>query len=87
VAIWGTEHVKLPRDLMHRTRVHVRFGQPFQLPRPARITKEAVAAGTEEIMRRVAELLPAQYRGAYAEGIPDKLGRQATPVQGEKVAG
>ncbi len=66
-AIWGTEHVKLPRDLLRRTRVHVRYGEPFRLPQPARITKEEVAAGTEQIMRRIAELLPAECRGAYAE--------------------
>ncbi len=66
-AIWGTEHVKLPRDLLRRTRVHVRYGEPFRLPQPARITKEEVAAGTEQIMRRIAELLPAEFRGAYAD--------------------
>jgi len=66
-AIWGTEHVKLPRDLLRRTRVHVRYGEPFRLPQPARITKKEVAAGTEQIMRRIAELLPAEFRGAYAD--------------------
>jgi 1-acyl-sn-glycerol-3-phosphate acyltransferase len=64
-AIWGTEHVKLPRDLFRRTRVHVRFGEPYGLPNPGRITREAIAAGTDEIMRRIAELLPAEYRGEY----------------------
>jgi len=64
-AIWGTERVKLPRDLFRRTHAHIRFGEPFTLAQPARITKENVAAGTEEIMRRIAELLPPEYRGAY----------------------
>lgn len=67
-AIWGTEHVKLPRDLLRRTRAHIRFGEPFHLPVPARITKDTVAAGTEEIMGHIAELLPAEHRGAYAAG-------------------
>lgn len=62
-AIWGTEHVKLPRDLLHRTRVHIRFGKPYQLPKADRITKEKVAAGTDVIMQRIAELLPPEYRG------------------------
>jgi 1-acyl-sn-glycerol-3-phosphate acyltransferase len=66
-AIWGTEHVKLPRDLFRRTRVHVRFGEPYCLPTPGRITREAIAAATDEIMRRIAELLPAEYRGAFAD--------------------
>lgn len=65
-AIWGTENVKLPRDLLHRTHVHIRIGKPYQLAKPARITKERVAAGTEEIMQRIAELLPTEYRGDYS---------------------
>lgn len=64
-AIWGTEHVKLPRALFRRTRVHVRFGEPYRVPNPGRITREAIAAGTDEIMGRIAELLPAEYRGEY----------------------
>ncbi len=66
-AIWGTEHVKLPRDLLRRTKAHVRFGEPYRLPHPGRITGEAIAAGTDEIMRRIAELLPVEYRGEYAD--------------------
>jgi 1-acyl-sn-glycerol-3-phosphate acyltransferase len=74
VAIWGTEGVKLPRDLFPPwTRVHVVFGEPFHLPRPQRITKEAVEEGTDIIMRRIAELLPERYRGAYAAGQPKVL--------------
>ena len=65
VAIWGTEHVKLPRDLFRRTNVNIRYGKPFRLPRSKKMTKEQVAAGTDEIMRQIAELLPAQYRGEY----------------------
>jgi len=60
VAIWGTEHVKLPRDLFRRTKAHVRFGESYRLPNPGRITREAIAAGTDEIMHRIAELLPAE---------------------------
>jgi len=66
-AIWGTEHVKLPRDLLRRTRVHVRFGEPYGLSNPGRITREAIASGTDEIMRRIAELLPAEYRAEYTD--------------------
>jgi len=66
VAIWGTEGVKLPRAFFQRTTVHVRFGEPFLLPRPERLTKEAVEDGTDVIMRRIAEMLPERYRGIYA---------------------
>jgi 1-acyl-sn-glycerol-3-phosphate acyltransferase len=68
VAIWGTEKVKLPRDLFFkRSRVHVRFGKPFTLPRSRRITKEDVIQGTDRLMREIAALLPAEFRGLYAD--------------------
>ena len=67
VGIWGTENVKLPRDFFRRTRVHIRYGEPFTLPRPHRITKEDVEQGTETIMKRIADLLPERFRGAYGE--------------------
>jgi 1-acyl-sn-glycerol-3-phosphate acyltransferase len=65
VAIWGTEGMKLPRAFFQRTTVHVRFGEPFLLPRPERLSKGAVEEGTETIMRRIAEMLPERYRGIY----------------------
>lgn len=75
-AIWGSENVKLPRDLFRRTRVHVRFGEPISLPQPSRITKADVATGTEQIMRSIAALLPVEYRGAYAdEGVAPATAR------------
>jgi 1-acyl-sn-glycerol-3-phosphate acyltransferase len=73
VAIWGTEGVKLPRDFFRRTTVHVRYGETFYLERPARLTKEAVEEGAQEIMRRIAALLPERYRGIYGSGAPRSL--------------
>jgi 1-acyl-sn-glycerol-3-phosphate acyltransferase len=73
VAIWGTENVKLPRDFFRRTTVHIRYGEPFYLEKPPRLTKEAVAEGAGEIMRRIAALLPERYRGMYASGSPQPL--------------
>jgi 1-acyl-sn-glycerol-3-phosphate acyltransferase len=70
VAIWGTENVKLPRDLFRRTRVWVRFGQPFTLPITKRLTKEQVEESTELIMRRIAALLPVEFRGVYSDVEP-----------------
>lgn len=76
VAIWGTEIVKLPKDMLFkRTKVHVRYGKPFTLPRPQRISREDVERGTETIMKAVAALLPEKYRGYYAEaGAARKVG-------------
>ena len=73
VAIWGTEGIKLPRDFFRRTQVHIRYGEPFYLPRPERLTKEAVEAGADLIMSRIAELLPERYRGIYARGEPQAV--------------
>lgn len=72
VAIWGTEGIKLPRDAFRfrGSRISVRFGQPFGLPETKRATKEQIAAGTREIMEKIAELLPAKYRGGY--GFPEQ---------------
>jgi len=54
IAIWGTEDIKLPRDVLRRNKMNVRVGKPFSLPRPERLTKERVAAGTHEIMVKIA---------------------------------
>ena len=67
LAIWGTEHVKLPRDFFRHTRAHVRFGKPFTLESSGRITRADVTRGTETIMREIAALLPERYRGAYKD--------------------
>ena len=67
IAIWGTEHVKLPRDFFRRTRAHVRFGKPFTLEASRRVTRDDVTRGTETIMREIAALLPQSYRGAYKD--------------------
>jgi 1-acyl-sn-glycerol-3-phosphate acyltransferase len=86
-AIWGTEHVRLPRDLLRRTRAHIRFGEPYHLPKTGRITKETVAAGTEEIMRRIAELLPPEYCGDHAASPKPPTQATQSVRPGEKVAG
>jgi len=67
IAIWGTEHVKLPRDFFRRTRAHVRFGKPFTLEASGRVTRDDAASGTDTIMKEIAALLPERYRGAYKD--------------------
>jgi len=71
VAIWGTENVRLPRDIIGRTRAHIRIGKPYTLPRAGRkISREDVEQGTQLIMKKIAELLPEKYRGPYADTEP-----------------
>jgi 1-acyl-sn-glycerol-3-phosphate acyltransferase len=65
VAIWGTEHAKLPRDLLRRTTVNIRIGKPFSVGAGERLNKARIAAATHEIMLRIAELLPEEYQGVF----------------------
>jgi 1-acyl-sn-glycerol-3-phosphate acyltransferase len=67
VAIWGTEGVRLPRDLVARTRIHVRIGKPFRVGAGERLNKERIASATHEIMEQIAGLLPPEYRGIFAQ--------------------
>jgi len=68
VAIWGTERsLARGRLLPRRVPVRVRYGelvQPDELPTIAGRDDQATADG---IARRIAELLPVEYRGEYAE--------------------
>jgi 1-acyl-sn-glycerol-3-phosphate acyltransferase len=70
-AVWGTENFKIPRDFFRITRVSMKIGKPFTLPQTRRATKEDIEQGSNEIMRRIAELLPPEYRGAYADAVKE----------------
>ncbi len=68
VALTGVE--KLADGLAHfrRTPVTVSFGKPFTLNHLARRGgADRLQAATDEIMCRIAALLPPEYRGVYAE--------------------
>ena len=58
--VWNTFFLRRPR-------ASVRIGPPIQLPHQpsGRIDREALAAGTDQIMRAIAALLPPERRGAY----------------------
>lgn len=79
VAITGTERITTPKVLLQHPPIRVTIGEPFTLPPADRIGKEQVQAGTEEIMRRIAALLPPSYRGVYSEG---RAGRGANAAGG-----
>jgi 1-acyl-sn-glycerol-3-phosphate acyltransferase len=54
--------------LLQRPRITVRFGKPFTLPSVNRENRSAaLQKNTDEIMARIAALLPPEYRGVYAE--------------------
>ncbi len=52
-----------------RPHVTVRFGEPFRLEHTKRPTAEQISAGTHEIMRHIATMLPPQYLGDYGEAL------------------
>ena len=68
VGITGTEKFKGVAWLLRRPRVIVNIGRPFSLSSAGgKLTKVELTGLTDSIMARVAELLPPEYRGHYAE--------------------
>jgi len=70
MAVTGTEDARVVQKLRRLQRVHirVRIGQPFYLPPLERRDRERqLQQATDEIMCRIAALLPPAYRGVYAD--------------------
>lgn len=70
VALAGTEDKLVMGNLKRFRRLHivVRAGQPFMLPPLPREDRDAaLRRNTDEIMCRIAAMLPERYRGVYAE--------------------
>jgi 1-acyl-sn-glycerol-3-phosphate acyltransferase len=70
-AIWGTEKIISNLKRLRRSEVHLRIGQPFPLPE-GRANNEQLEAYTDQLMLKIAAMLPPQYRGVYAERIKDE---------------
>ena len=63
VAIWGSEKALKK----FRTPVTISYGEPMVLkPKGKKITREDIDEATEKVMRKIAEMLPPEYRGVYA---------------------
>lgn len=66
VGISGTEQLQGMGWILRRPRITANIGHPFRLPPSASaLTKAELAEQTDFIMRRIAELLPEEYRGDY----------------------
>jgi len=66
VAIWGSENV-LKKFGPHVT---ICYGEPIVFkPKGPKITREEIEAATEEIMYRIAAMLPERYRGVYSQTV------------------
>jgi len=70
-AIWGTEKIISNMKRLRRSEVHLRIGQPFHLPE-GRANTEQLEVYTDEVMLKIAAMLPPEYRGVYAERIKDE---------------
>ena len=69
-ALTGTEDRLVKENLRHfkRTHIVVRAGVPFTLPAAKGVNRdEMLKQQTEEIMCRIAAMLPESYRGFYAD--------------------
>lgn len=71
IGITGTEKVLREWRQLRRPHVKVVIGRVFKLPegREYASRKEARQADADFIMERLAELLPAEYRGVYADRV------------------
>ena len=67
LAITGTKYAWQVIRRLGRPRVTLTVGEPFRLPPlpPGPARKAALREATETIMRRIAALLPVEYRGVY----------------------
>jgi len=64
VAVAGSEFA-LKR---FRPRITITYGEPMLMkPKGAKITKDDITDSTDQIMRRIASMLPEKYRGVYGE--------------------
>jgi 1-acyl-sn-glycerol-3-phosphate acyltransferase len=67
LAFYGGEALGRNVRRFRRTEFHIAVGEPFALdPGDGRLTQEKRRELTDEIMYRLAALLPAEYRGQYA---------------------
>jgi 1-acyl-sn-glycerol-3-phosphate acyltransferase len=66
VAHWGGESFWAKLKTMRRTPLRVRVGDPFVIEPAGTMTKTVRQEVADEIMDRIAILLPTRYRGGYA---------------------
>ena len=66
IALWGTEAGL--RGICLRRPIHVSIGQPYVVPtETSKISQQRMSELTEDLMLRLAALLPERYWGVYQE--------------------
>jgi 1-acyl-sn-glycerol-3-phosphate acyltransferase len=74
IALTGSGRMGMPLMFLRvyrRYDVTLRIGEPFYLPKPARVDSEAAREGARVIMERIAALLPEENRGYYGSSITE----------------
>ena len=74
VAVTGSETVTWPWIFIKPLsikRITVTLGEPFTLPPVEKVNSEAASEATKLIMSKIAELLPPEYRGVYADSVEE----------------
>jgi len=75
VAIWGSE--KALKEF--RPRVTIRYGEPVILkPKGVKITRQDIDEATDQVMYRIASMLPPEYRGVYAGEVAELAATETT---------
>lgn len=68
IAVWGTESAFVQLFHFRRPEINVHIGEPFRLPRLEGGRRSLdLQRNSDEIMCRIALLLPPAYRGVYAD--------------------
>lgn len=66
IAIWGSRDFKHNYKRLKRTDVHIRIAEPVIVALSAKPSREEIQEATDELMLLIAEMLPPEWRGYYA---------------------
>ena len=81
VAITGTERIPhIWRTPIHFQNLKAVIGEPFTLTQAGRVDRQMLVGMTDRIMRSIAELLPPEYQGDYADDLGESRGLSSERV-------
>lgn len=67
IAIWGSRDFKSNYKHLKRTPVHIRVAEPVFAALSSKPSREELQEATDELMMIIAEMLPPEWRGYYAD--------------------
>lgn len=87
IALWGGRALVANVKKLRHTQVHMRIRAPMVVkPQEKKFTREQMATITDEIMFSLASMLPAEYRGVYAD-LENFAPRFLVPYNATRTAG